>query len=145
MNTSGFVSFVRERGLAVVATRSADGAPEAALVGVACTDAGELIFDTSIDSRKYRNISEFDRVAVVIGWDDETTVQCEGRAEVLTGAARDRCLPVYFAQYPDGRDRAESSTIAHMRIRPDWLRRSDFRPDSFAVEEFQLDADAPEA
>jgi hypothetical protein len=42
-----FVQVVRRRGLAVVAARGPDGAPQAALVGIAATDRGELVFDTA--------------------------------------------------------------------------------------------------
>ena len=85
------VGFVRSRGLAVVATRGPDGAPQAALVGIAATDAGELVFDCSRESRKYVNIERHPEVAVVVGWDDEVTVQIEGLADVLTGDELKRC------------------------------------------------------
>jgi uncharacterized pyridoxamine 5'-phosphate oxidase family protein len=130
-----FINFVRERGLAVIATRGADGAPQAALIGITATERGELVFDTSRSSRKYRNLSAFAQVALVIGWDNEMTVQCEGIADIPTGADRDRCLQAYFAQYPDGVDRAHDHDIVHVRVRPSWLRYSDYRPGSFAVEE----------
>ncbi len=71
MNRPELVTFIRQRGLAVVATRGPDGAPQAALVGVAATDQAEIIFDTSAASRKCRNIQARPEVAVVIGWDDE--------------------------------------------------------------------------
>jgi Pyridoxamine 5'-phosphate oxidase len=61
-----FITFVRERGLAVLATRGADGAPQAALVGITATGRGELVFDTSRSSRKYRNLSAFAHVALVV-------------------------------------------------------------------------------
>jgi hypothetical protein len=86
-----FINFVRQRGLAVIATRGADGAPQAALVGITATGRGELVFDTSRSSRKYRNLPAFSEVALVIGWDHEMTVQCEGTADVPTGADFDRC------------------------------------------------------
>ena len=72
------MSFVRARALAVVATYGPDGAPEAALVDVAAIDAGEIVFDTSSRSRKYRNIQASPRVALVVGWDDEVSVQWKG-------------------------------------------------------------------
>ena len=56
MDRSELVTFIRKRGLAVVATRGPDGAPQAALVGVAATDQAEIIFDTSASSRKYRDV-----------------------------------------------------------------------------------------
>ena len=47
MDTGQLVEFVRQRGLVVVATRDALGDPQAALVGVAATAEGEIVFDTS--------------------------------------------------------------------------------------------------
>ena len=134
-----FINFVRQRGLAVLATRGADGAPQAALIGITATEGGELVSDTSRGSRKYRNLSAFAHVALVIGWDNEMTVQCEGIADIPTGADRDRCLQAYFAQYPDGVERALDPDIVHVRVRPSWLRYSDYRPGSFTVEETTLE------
>ena len=100
------------------------------MVGIIATGRGELVFDTSRSSRKYRNLSAFAQVALVIGWDNDMTVQCEGTADIPTGADRDRCLQAYFAQYPDGVDRAHDPDIVHVRVRPSWLRYSDYRPES---------------
>ena len=135
MNRSQFVEFVRRRGLAVVATRGPEDAPQAALVGIAATDQGELVFDTASSSRKYQNLRAFPRVAVVIGWENEVTVQCEGTADVLTGTERERCLAAYVHQYPDGRERARDPSIVLVRIRPDWGRLSDYRPETSGAEE----------
>ncbi len=44
MDRTELMSFIRQRGLAVVATRGPDGTPQAALVGVAVTDQAEIIF-----------------------------------------------------------------------------------------------------
>ncbi len=40
------IDFVRARGLGVIASRGPDGSPQAALVGIAATDEGELVLDT---------------------------------------------------------------------------------------------------
>jgi general stress protein 26 len=138
MDQQQFIDFVRQRGLAVIATRGTDGGPQAALVGITATERGELVFDTSRRSRKYRNLSAFAQVAVVIGWDNEMTVQCEGTADIPMGADHDRCLQAYLSQYPDGVERAHDHDIVHVRVRPNWLRYSDYRPGSFAVEETTL-------
>lgn len=143
MKQAELIEFVRQRGLAVVATRDRSGAPEAALVGVAITDWAELVFDTSARSRKYVNLAAFPRVAVVVGWDDEVTVQAEGVADVLTGSERGRCFSAYVEQYPDGRERATDPDIALVRIRLDWVRRCDYRPDSFGIEEGASATDSP--
>lgn len=75
MDRAELVTFIRQRGLAVVATRGPDGVPQAARVGVAATERGEIVFDTSEASRKHANIARDPRAAVVVGWDDEVTVQ----------------------------------------------------------------------
>jgi PPOX class probable F420-dependent enzyme len=132
------VEFVRRRGLAVVATRGPDGPPQAALVGVAATNHGELVFDTVSRSRKCANLRAFPRAALVIGWENEVTLQCEGEADVLTGNERDRRLDAYLEQYPDGRERAGDPSIVLVRVRPDWAQLSDYRPESFGTDEFKL-------
>ena len=137
VNRLQLVEFVRSRGLAVVATRGPGGAPQAALVGIAVTDSGELLFDTATDSRKCVNLRASPRIAVVIGWDDEVTLQCEGTAEVLTGTERDRCLAAYLQQYPDGRERADNPNIVLVRVCIDWGRLSDYRPGSFGTEQLE--------
>jgi hypothetical protein len=108
------------------------------LVGITATGRGELVFDTSRSSRKYRNLSAFAQVALVIGWENEMAVQCEGTADTPTGANRDRCQEAYFAQYPDGVERAHDHDIVHIRVCPRWLRYSDYRPGSVTVEETTL-------
>ncbi len=102
---------------------------------VTATDDGELVFDTAVSSRKCRNLRACPRVAVVIGWEDEVTLQCEGHADVVTGAERERCLRAYVRQYPDGRERAGDPSIVLVRILPDWGRLSDYRPDTFGAEQ----------
>jgi general stress protein 26 len=119
----------------VIASRGQDGAPQAALIGVAATDQAEIVFDTSRSSRKHRNIAADPRIALVIGLDDEVTVQAEGIADLPRGEELRRCTEAYFAQYPDGRQRATSPDIVHFRVRLTWLRYSDYRPDSFTIEE----------
>lgn len=91
MDLAEVIDFVRARGLGVVASRGPFGSPQAALVGIAATDQGELVFDCSRSSRKYANIESDPTVALVVGWDDEVTIQIEGRAEVLSGVDLQRC------------------------------------------------------
>lgn len=136
MNRDELIAFTRQIGLAVVATLGPDGAPQAALVGVAATDAGELVFDTSRGSRKVANLARNPQVAVVVGgWQDEVTVQCEGIADILHGDDLVRCQPFYFDQHPDGRERANDPDIVYVWVRPRWARRADFRPESFGFSE----------
>lgn len=120
-----FVAFVRAARLGVVATVNPAGGPEAALVGVAVTDDGEVVFDSFSVSRKTANIGAGARVAMVIGWADDVSVQLEGAAEVLTGPERERYGAVYLDQFPGSRVLA--ADFAVVRVRPEWLRHYDAR------------------
>ncbi len=135
MNQDELIDFVRARGLGVIASRGPNGSPQAALVGIAATDQGELVFDCSRGSRKFANIERAPSIALVVGWDDEITVQIEGHGDVLSGVDLERCKAEYFEQYPDGQDRAESPEIAHVRVTPRWVRYADYRPDTFGSSE----------
>jgi PPOX class probable F420-dependent enzyme len=133
MTRERFVAFVRAVRLGVVATVDPDGNPEAALVGLAVTDAGDLIFDSPSDARKMRNLRHAPRVAVVIGADDAVSVQVEGDAEILAGADRAACGATYLAQFPGSR--ALDDGFSLVRIRPDWLRCYDARVEPARVAE----------
>ena len=144
MDTDALVHFVRDRGLAVLATVSAEGQPQAAVVGVAISDDADLVLDTTRTSRKFANIKRQPRVALTIGidWDDEQTVQLEGLAAEVP---RDSpAVATYFEHFPDGRRRAESPKLVHVRVRPDWGRYSDYRPDTFGSEDIVLRRPNPE-
>ena len=141
MDRDGFVAFVRARGLAVLATRGPEGLPQAALLGVAVTDEAEIVFDTSRRSRKYGNLARQPGVALVVGLDDEVTVQVEGVADTPTGGELLRCKDAYFVQYPEGRQRAEDPDIVHVRVRLSWLRYSDYRTDPCVVQETSVPVD----
>jgi hypothetical protein len=123
------VEFLRRYRLAVQASVSAGGAPQAAVVGVAISDACEIVFDTLTSTRKYRNLIADPRIALVIGWDHEITAQIEGVVDFPTGDELARLREVYFVPYPDGRDRLAWEGITHARVRPTWVRYTDFTKD----------------
>jgi pyridoxine/pyridoxamine 5'-phosphate oxidase len=118
--------FLQKHRLGVQSTVSPDGAPQAAVVGIAITSELEIIFDTLETTRKCRNLRSDPRIAFVIGWDQEITVQLEGIADEPAGAERDRILDAYFAVYPECRDHLAWTRITHFRVRPSWIRYSDF-------------------
>lgn len=135
MTPADLLTFVRRSKLAVVSTTSAAGAPQAAVVGIAVTDALEIVFDTLETSRKAVNLRRDARIALVIGWDEEQTVQCEGIADEPAGAELARIKPVYIAAFPDGVARQSWPGLTYFRVRLGWARYSDFRtPDALIVE-----------
>jgi len=98
-------------------------------VGFAVSDDLEIVFDTVTTSRKYANLRADPRIALVVGWEHEITAQIEGVADFPTGNELDRVRECYFAAYPDGRDRLAWPGIVHVRVRPKWVRYSDFTED----------------
>ncbi len=128
------LAFLRRHRLCVQASVSAAGGPQAAVVGFAVTDELEIVFDTLGTSRKATNLRREPRVTIVVGWDDEQTVQIEGIADEPGGADLARLKAVYFEVFPDGVDRQAWKDIAYVRVRPTWLRYSDFRPGGRVIE-----------
>jgi general stress protein 26 len=128
------LAFLRRHRLAVQSTVSASGWPESAVVGFAVSDRFEIIFDTLDSTRKLANIRHDPRIALVIGWDDEQTIQLEGVADEPEGQDLARLKSVYFEVYPDGVDRQQWKGISYVRVRPRWIRYSDFRVPSRIVE-----------
>lgn len=138
MDKYALVQFIRARGLAVLATVSPDGQPQAAVVGVTATDDGDIVFDTIRTSRKFVNLTRQPRVAIAIGcdWDDEQTVQLEGTAGEVP--QDDPAVAAYYQQFPTGRERAAWPGIVYVRVRPEWARYSDYRPETFGSQEIPL-------
>ncbi|GAB3889331.1 pyridoxamine 5'-phosphate oxidase family protein [Kibdelosporangium lantanae] len=127
-----FVHFARTAGLAVLATASPSGKPEAALVGIAVSDAGELVLDTPNTARKLANIAENDQVAVVIGWADGVSVQVEGRIRVVTGDERRTYERIYTDRFPGSRVADPGFTVAV--VTPEWGQRYDATTNPARVE-----------
>ena len=137
MTRDGLLDFLRRHRLAVVSTVSVDGAPEAAVVGIAISDELEIISDTLGSSRKARNLRLNPKIALLIGWDEET-VQIEGLADEPARSERERCKRTYFQIFSDGRDREKWPEITYFRVRPSWARYSDFKDGSQQIVEFDL-------
>jgi hypothetical protein len=114
--------FITASRYGVVATNSASGAPESAIVGVAATMALELVFDTVDTTRKIANLRRDPNVSAVIGFTDEGTLQYEGVADEPTGEDLARLQHVYFEAFPDGPSRLSWAGITYVRIKPSWLK-----------------------
>jgi pyridoxine/pyridoxamine 5'-phosphate oxidase len=124
--TEEIYQFIQQRKLAVVATASSSLEPEAALVGIAVSDKLEIIFDTLDSTRKYKNLLANPRIAIVIGWESETTVQYEGEVVFLTAGELSAYKEIYFKAWPDGPGRQGWPGIAYVVARPKWIRYSSF-------------------
>jgi pyridoxine/pyridoxamine 5'-phosphate oxidase len=115
---------------ATVASASASGAPQAALVGVAVSDAFEVVFDTLESTRKAINLRARPNAAIVFGSvaaGAQVTIQLEGAADEPRAAELERVKAIYYARFPDGPTRLAWPGLIYVRVRPTWLRLSDYR------------------
>jgi len=134
MTRAELLGFLQKHRLGVVASTSPDGDPQSAVVGIAVTDQLEIVFDTLSATRKCRNLRRHPRTSVVVGWDEEITVQYEGIADEPTGTELERLKEIYFAAYPECMVHQSWEGITYFRIRPAWIRYSDFNANGCIVE-----------
>src|SRR5690348_3952478 len=96
MNHAELLGFLRRHRFCVQASVSPAGAPQAAVVGFAVSDDLEIVFDTLGTTRKMQNLRRDPRISLVMGWDDEATLQIDGLADEPAGEDRERLKAVYF-------------------------------------------------
>jgi len=128
--------FIAARKYGVISSIGPRGEPQSALVGIAVSPQLEIIFDTVKTSRKYPNLKADPRIAVVIGWEGEQTIQCEGLAVEPQAQELLRARAIYFAQWSSGIERQKWPAIAYFLVRPTWVRYSDF--DTGQIEEIRF-------
>lgn len=119
-------SFIRERKSGIVCTVSQNGEPQAARVYIAVTPELELIFYTLQTNRKCVNLRRDPRIAVVIGWDSEQTLQYEGTAKELCAEELDAAKAIYLDMLPDRSGRMGWPGLTFFRVKPTWLRFSNY-------------------
>jgi general stress protein 26 len=141
MTLADLLAFMRTERYAVQASVSKTHAAQAAVVGIAVSDDFEIVFDTLSDSRKANNLRANPSVAFVIGGTsgDERTVQYEGIADMPSGDELRRVREIYFRVFPDGRERLTWTGLIHVRVKPTWIRYSNFSSQPPLVIEFDAE------
>lgn len=117
--------FLRQHTLAVLATADLNNQPEAAVVEFSELQTLELVFDTYSYFRKYANLSSNQKVALVIGWDNDATLQYEGIAVELNEPELGVCRTVHLQKFPDAIQYEEYAGMKYFKIRPKWIRYTD--------------------
>jgi pyridoxine/pyridoxamine 5'-phosphate oxidase len=121
-----YYDFIRARPQGVIATVSADGRPEAALVDIAVTPALEIIFETTDQTRKFANLQSHPAIALVVGWGGKQTLQYDGIVEQLSGDAREEAIALYLSVFPDKATHVDWPGNYYFRTRPVWVRLSNY-------------------
>ncbi len=142
MKRDDLLQQMRSNKHAVEASTGLDG-PQAAVVGIVVSDTFEIFFDTLGTTRKAENLRRDPRAAFVVGGtgdNDVRTIQVAGIADEPAGDELARLKALYFARFPDGPSREAWPGITYFRVRPTWLRYSDFSQDPPLIVELS-DAD----
>lgn len=116
---------LKSQKLAVLSTHY-KGQPYASLVVFAVTeDLKQLFFASTRGTRKYENVVQDPRVALLI--DSRSTLNADihgaiavtatGRAEEVRGKEKEAFLKIYLAKHPHLNDFVRSPTCALLRIR----------------------------
>jgi general stress protein 26 len=141
MEKAAVLQFMRTHSLGVQASVSPRSHPQAAVVGFVVTNDFEIIFDTVATTRKVVNLRQNPRCAFVVGGlteGDERTVQYEGIADEPAGDELNDLKELYFARFPDGRERQHWPGLTYVRIKPKWLRFSDWNQAPPLIVEFEF-------
>jgi hypothetical protein len=136
------LAFMRSHRLAVQSTVSPVGNSQSAVVGIAVSNAFEIVFDTLGTTRKAENLRHNHNISFVIGGltpGDERSLQYEGVADFPDGEALERVRELYFSVWPDGRERLKWPGLVHVRVRPRWIRFSDYNQNPPLIEELAED------
>lgn len=137
MTKQQILSFFKSKKHAVISTCGANNQPEAALIGFGETESLELIFGTYSTSRKYKNIYENDRVAFVIGWEDDyITVQYEGVAQEIFDQELEKYVEVYHQKVPSAIVYKSHPDQVYFKVIPSWIRYSDLSGEEEKITEF---------
>lgn len=129
--------FLKRHTLAVLSV-SRDGQPQSAVLQFSETEDLEILFDTFSTYRKYETLKDNPRASVVVGWDDDVTVQYEGLAQELSGKELERCKTIHLRKLPDSVKFASMDVIKYFKITPTWIRYSDLSKDPWEVFEITL-------
>ena len=134
MERAEVLAFLKRQKFGVISSTGPDGEPHSAVVGIAFTDEGDVIFDTLGSSRKAVDLRRDPRASLVV-WEGERTVQMDGRVDEPAGAEREAVVKAYLAVFPDGVERLRWDGITHFRFRARWARYSDFAAQPEQIQE----------
>jgi len=120
--------FIRLHTLMVVSSLW-DGKPQSAVVAFSQKGDFELIFGTFNTTRKYRNLKGNPSISVVIGWDDNKTIQYEGTAEEVAKKDMDEYRRIHLERNPGSALYADREGQRYFKLTPRWIRYTDILPD----------------
>jgi general stress protein 26 len=138
MKLSEIYEFVKTCNLAVVSTINQNGSPQSAVVEFAEQPDLTIIIHTLNTSRKYQNLRLNKEVAIVIGWDNNITVQINAVAHELAGDELAIIKQIYSAKNERAKKWEIRPDIAYFAFKPTWIRYSDLGQKPWIIQEFNI-------
>jgi len=108
-----------------LATASKDGKPEAATVEYVI-DGDDLLVNTYVHYRKFKNLTTNPFVACVVTMGDEKTLQLDGKIRLLEGSEAADAKQKMLTAEPDFKDFFNDKDTRFFKITPTWLRLRDY-------------------
>lgn len=131
--------FIHKHDLCVLSTVNQQGSPESAVLGFSDNKDFEIVVATSLNNRKFRNLENNPKVSIVIGWDENITVQYEGTASVLDGKTLVQYQVQHFSKLPSAEKYNDNPDERYILVRPKWLRYTDCNEDPWQIQELSFD------
>lgn len=138
MTLDDVFKFIHKHELMVVSTVDPTGAPESAVVEFGEYGDRNLVIDTLTTSRKFRNLTTNDKASLVIGWDNDITVQINAVAHLLDGDELEQAKRLYFEKNQRAKKWENRENVAYLGFVPTWIRYSDVDQNPWMIEEFHL-------
>jgi len=137
MNLNQILERANESKFMTIATIGLHGGAQAVTVGFA-THGDTIVFSSSVDSRKYANIQNDGRVALVIMPDHHTSIDIEGSAAVLADSYElTQAKDDYLAKNPEVSKRADSPDVAFFAVTIDWARCTDVSVSPWKIDTYE--------
>ena len=123
--------------LCVLATSSKDAQPWCSVMGYAIGEDGTIILSTLQSTKKWKNLEENNKVALLIGWDLEgPSIHCEGKAQLVTeGELHKKTEELFFTQNPYAAKFKTTNTM-FVIIKPTFMRLTDYGTKPPTVKEY---------
>jgi general stress protein 26 len=135
MTKEELIAYITARQFMVISTFGEEY-PESACVEFG-NDGLTIVFDTNNSSRKYQNILKNPKVSLVIGWENEGTVQYEGSAILLKdGDELEQLKQAYFQKNPEAQKWETTEGNVYFKVEPVWIRYTDLNVNPWDIAVF---------
>ena len=117
------LEFLKRENLAVISYDN-NGQPRSAVIDFSETEDLDIIFTTLTHYRKYENLKQNQKVALVFGGKDNITIQYEGEAKELSKIEFLPHLKYHIQKNPVELKFSEMIEARFFKVSPTWVRYS---------------------